>query len=273
MKKAILFGMWLKLSFLFAVALAARAEVEVGNEAKRIAVGEQASLAVEAGTRFSVGNGEVIQVHPTQIAGGKSLLLVKGKSQGYSDLILLEAGGARHSVAFRVVSKREVLSRRSRSPALPFHLHPLERVKGESRVRRRLREAGFRDLEVKSAGDSVVLTGDADTAADKEIAEALAKETFPGLRSQIRVPFEKGARLRFHARILEVLRDGAQSLGLKWSEEVPGAVQLSPAFAKAGFTLDAALRLLERKGQARLLAQPQLVLNEKGTAEDRKSVV
>ena len=284
--------------------------IVIAGDTQTLAVGEQASLPVEAGTRFSIGNGEVIQVGSTQIPGGRSLLIVKGKSQGYSDLILLDAQGGKRSLSFRVVSRRAaaiadhgetvfspppacVFSRTGTagSPAGALRISrtgtrkELSKDRGRGKCRAspassaRAREGrepypaplhGKRRLErlgVKSAGSTVLVFGDASSAGEKELAESLAVEVLRDARSQIRVPFEKGARLRFHARILEVLAEGARSLGLRWSEEVPGAVQLSNGFSKASFALDAALRLLEKKGQARLLAQPQLLLNEKGTAE------
>jgi pilus assembly protein CpaC len=244
------------------------ARTAAADESRNILVGEQASVPVEAGTRFSVGNGEVIQVRPTQLAGGHSLLLVKGKSQGYSDLILLESTGGRRTLAFRVLTKREAgRLAGAKQAAMAVHLHPLERVKMESRIHRRLRDAGISGVEVKSAGSTVLLYGNAQSAGDKELAESLAREVLPGVKSQVRVPVEKGGRLRFHARILEVLKESAQSLGLEWGDTVPNAVQVSGAFSKASFGLDATLKLLEKEGRARVLAQPQLLLNEKGAAE------
>ena len=68
------------------------AQTSFAAEAQTLGLGELTSLPVNANTRFSVGNGEVIQVRATH-AGEHSLLLVKGKSQGYSDLILLEEKG------------------------------------------------------------------------------------------------------------------------------------------------------------------------------------
>jgi Flp pilus assembly secretin CpaC len=287
----------------FILPLLARAE-----EAQPLGLGELTSVSVEPGTRFSVGNPEVIQVKATQ-AGEKSLLLVKGKAQGYSDLILLGEKGEKRKVSFRVVSKRQAaLGGDGKSmfsaPGLSLHangdgwlargstrsledwnaeralesagkgkvqsiahLHPLERARAESLIRRRLKDAGLKGIEVKSAGNTVLLFGDADGEGDKALAESLAVEVIRDARSQIRVPFERGARLRFHARILEMMKDSALSLGLQWPDGVPNALQVAPGVLHGTFALDAALRLLEKKGQARLLAQPQLLLNEKGTAE------
>ncbi|MGZ3704694.1 MAG: BON domain-containing protein [Bdellovibrionota bacterium] len=296
--------------FVFAVFFLCAGAAWATEAAQSLGLGELTSIPVEAGTRFSVGNSDVIQVKTTQIAGGRSLLLVKGKSQGYSDLILLGEKGERRTMPFRVVSKRQAAlagdGKAIFSPASGLslqtsgdgwlargsarslddwnaersleaqgkgkvqsiaHLHPLERIRAESRIRRLLRDAGVSGVEVKSAGSTVLLFGDATSAAEKDLAESLAQEVIRDVRSQIRVPFEKGARLRFQARILEVLKDSALSLGLQWPDGVPNALQISNNFAKAGFSLDANLKLLERKGQARLLAQPQLLLNEKGVAE------
>lgn len=296
---------WVVFQFLFLPWSAGGAEL-----AQALGIGEQTSFPVDPGTRFSLGNPEVIQVRATQIAGGKSLLLVKGKSQGYSDLILLGESGVRRTLAFRVVSKRQAAVAKDGEAMLSSpsgvrlqangdgwlasgnvtslgdwnamkaleeqgkgkvkslaKLHPLQRVKAESQIRRLLKDAGLNGLEVKSAGNTVLLYGDADTNAEKELAESLAREVFRDARSQIRVPFEKGARLRFRARILEVLKNGGLSVGLKWQDGIPSALQISQNVSKANIALEAALRLMEKRGQARLLSQPELLLNEKGVAE------
>lgn len=290
---------------LFSIALPAFAE-----EARTLSLGEQASLTVDAGTRFSIGNTEVLQVKATQVAGGRSLLLVKGKSQGYSDLILLSDGGVRTSLAFRVVSKRQgALAKdgqsllaapagvqlqpsgegwvaRGQTKSLDdwnvvkaledqgkgkvqnlLRLHPLERVRAESRIRLLLAAAGLEGVEVRSAGNTVLLTGDARSAGDKELAEDLARQVLRTARSEIRVPMERGGRLRFRAKILELLKSSASSLGFQWQEGIPSAVQVGTGGAKAALALEAALRVLEKRGQARLLSQPELLLNERGVAE------
>src|SRR3989344_169064 len=81
----------------------------IGNaeDSLSLAIGEQKSIPIEAESRFSVGNPEVIKARATQIEGGKSLLLIKGKSQGYSDLVILGADGVRRSLSFRVYTKKQ----------------------------------------------------------------------------------------------------------------------------------------------------------------------
>lgn len=265
---------------------------------------------MEEGIRFSVGNSEVIQVKATQLANSGTILIIKGKAQGYSDLALLGEAGVKKSISFRVVSKKQAaLSEDGNhmfrsSPSLRVNpsgegwvaqgevrsledwnnlnslkdqgkgkfrsfskFHPLERLKAESRILRLFRSAGMSHLGVSGAGNSIVLVGNCRSAEEKAFAEELAAQVVAGARSHLKLPFDRGGRLRFRAKIMEVVRSGARELGLKWEEGVPSALVLGKAFSKANFGLQAALKIMERRGQARVLSQPQLLLNEKGVAE------
>ncbi|MGE3261576.1 MAG: hypothetical protein AB7K68_07345 [Bacteriovoracia bacterium] len=279
-------------------------------DALPLAIGEQKSFPVPAGLRFSVGNPEVIQVKATQLADGQALLIVKGKSQGYSDLVFIGDKDLKRNLAFRVFTKKQaaitqdgrsalsagsglalepqgdgwllrgktrsmddwnvaqaMLSQAKGKAAVLASLHPLERIRAESRIRRLLRSSGLQEIEVKSAGSLVVLTGFAASAQEKEFAEALGRQVVQSLRSEVKVPFESGARIRFHAKILEILRTDGMALGLNWNEGIPSALMVSKGFTKANFSLEAGLKLLEKRGHARVLSQPELLLNEKGIAE------
>lgn len=280
------------------------------NGAIALAIGEQRSFPVEEGLRFSVGNPEVIQVKSTQLGQAGTLLLVKGKSQGYSDLVLVGESGVKKTFAFRVVTKKQAALRSdgqqlfSNSPGLSLQpsgdgwvakgkarsledwntlrameaqgkgrlqslsqLHPMERLKAESRILRLFRAAGLEQLQVRGAGNSIVLSGNCRSKEEKALAEELAAEVVRGARSHLKVPFDSGGRLRFRAKIMEIVRSGALSLGLQWQDGMPNAVTIGKSFSKADFSLQAALKFLERSGQAKVLSQPQLLLNEKGVAE------
>ncbi len=279
------------------------------NESITIAIGEQRSFPVEAGARYSLGNPEVIQVKSTSVSTG-TLLLVKGRSQGYSDLVLIGETGVKRVLAFRVVTKKQAALSSdgkalfSSSPNLSLkpsgegwvargearslddwntvqameaqskgklqsftRLHPMERLRAETRILRLWRSAGLGHLTVRGAGNSVVLIGDCQSSEEKALAEDLAGQVLKSARSHLRVPFEHGGKLRFRAKILEVVRSGARSLGLQWEEAVPSALVVGNAFSKAQFSLQAMLKVLEKRGQARVLSQPELLLNEKGVAE------
>jgi pilus assembly protein CpaC len=282
----------------------------VAAEERSLALGAQESLAISVGARFSVGNSEVISAKATRPPQGGPVLLVKGKAQGYSDLIVMEADGKQRTYAFRVVSKKQAalvtdhtrhfdqspglkvspqgdgwvatgqakslddwnrvrsLADRGKDKVDSFAgLHPMERLKAEARIQKLFRSAGLEHLSVRGAGNLVILEGDCRTQKEKELAEELAGEVFRGYRSHLRIPFEYGGRLRFRAKILEVMRTGAQSLGFDWAGAVPNALQVSKDFTKASFSLAAGLKIMERRGQARVLSQPELLLNEKGIAE------
>lgn len=116
-------------------------------------------------------------------------------------------------------------------------------------------------------GSTIILRGDVIDSLEKELAEKLAMEVFRGVRSHLRVPFESARSLRFHAKILELLNSDARTLGLDWGGTVPGALQLGKHLTKLNFQFDAVLKMLEKRGKARVLSQPQLLLNEKGVAE------
>lgn len=71
-----------------------------------LSLGEQTEIPVASGVRYSVGNPQVLSVKTTQLAEGKVHLLVRGKSQGYSDLLILGPNGSEKKV-FRVVNKKQ----------------------------------------------------------------------------------------------------------------------------------------------------------------------
>ena len=70
-----------------------------------LAIGQQHSLKVLPGIRFSVGNPQVIRVKATQSKTGQGVLLVRALAQGFSDLVLFEPEGERR-LSFRVHAKR-----------------------------------------------------------------------------------------------------------------------------------------------------------------------
>lgn len=77
------------------------------TETTELSLGEQTQLSINAGARYSVGNPEILSVRSTQLADGKSVLLVRAKAQGYSDLLLIEPKGGNKKQLFHVVSKKQ----------------------------------------------------------------------------------------------------------------------------------------------------------------------
>ena len=89
-------------------------------------------------------------------------------------------------------------------------LHPLERIRAESRIRRLFRDAGIESLGVKSAGSTVLIFGEAGSAAEKELAESLAQSVLRDARSHRpaeHVRLREAQRLDECCRIIRHLRD------------------------------------------------------------------
>jgi Flp pilus assembly secretin CpaC len=281
-----------------------------GNPSSILAIGEQKLLEIPPGAKFSLGNPEVISAKITSPKGEKAVLLIKGKSQGYSDLLVFDPSGESKSLEFRVISKKQASLAGDSEKLLPlanglkieplgtgwvatgktnnldewnrlnaigtqgkgqFHgfakLHPMERLKAESRIQRIFRQANLEHLRVRGAGSYVILDGLAKSKEEKLFAEELAGQIFRPLKSFLEVPFEKGNTLRYRAKILEVLKSNAKEFGLDWEQGVPAVLSMGKGSSKGDFQVGAALKFLEKTGAARVLSQPELLLNEKGIAE------
>lgn len=70
-----------------------------------LAIGEQTSVKISRGARFSVGNKAVLSVRATTLREGEYALLIKAKAQGYSDILVFEQN-RKQRLKFRVVTKR-----------------------------------------------------------------------------------------------------------------------------------------------------------------------
>jgi len=123
------------------------------DESITLALGEQKSLPASIGSRFSIGNPEVISVRSTQLGEGKTVLLVKAKQQGYSDLLVINSDGQEISHGFRVVSKKQGATLRDVQTALK----------------------SARGLEVLPQGDAWIVRGESKNLADHNLLSAFQK--------------------------------------------------------------------------------------------------
>ncbi len=256
-----------------------------------------------------MGNPEVITVKATQTEMGGPILVIKGKRQGYSDLLILE-GDATRKTSVRVYTKKDgaylkdvnaTLRGAAGLEVLPggsgwvvrgqvdrvedmrllsamkqlsgarvageAELHPLERLRTEVEIRKRLRAAGVEGVKVRGAGSQIFLEGEARDQDEKAKAESLAKEVFPTVISHIRHPFDARDVLKFRVRMLEMVRSNRLNVGLKWTDSLPGVLQIQKSLLKASFNLDASLNMLQERGMLKILSQPELAVNSDGTAE------
>lgn len=283
----------------------------ISGEAKILAIGEQRQIELPNGSRFSVGNPEVIQVKLLPSGEkGMGALLVKGKAQGYSDLWIFSPEKQPQSMDFRVVSKKQATLVADSEKVVTFggglkmeplaggwvvtgkakkleewqrmqavkaqaktgfqglmEIHPMERLKAESKIQRLFRQANLDHLEVRGAGNFILLEGACDSKEQKAFAENLASQVFQPIQSFLEVPFDRARTFRYRVKILEIKRSSAHQLGIRWNQLSPASLSVEKSFTKAGFSWMAALDFLEKNGGAKILSQPELLLNEKGVAE------
>ena len=186
--------------------------------------------------RISVGNPEIIEARPLT---GNAGVLVVGKKEGETDLVLWEKGG-------RTVWTVEV------------------RESGDSDLEEaRLFASAFPGLSVTAAGRSVILRGTVRNAAEKGLVEAFAHSR-KAILSQISLPEERKTLLSYDLKILEIGKGSSEQLGIRWPESIGvGGNWSAGTHAATTFTLagdfNATLNLLLANGQARILANPKLV--------------
>jgi Flp pilus assembly secretin CpaC len=279
---------------------------EMAGASEILALGEQKTLPLSPSSRFSVGNPEVIQVKAIQAGGGAGRLLVKAKAQGYSDLLLIDGAGKETALRFRVVNKKQALIAqeigtdggasiqplgslvqtkglikdlqqwkkiqfltlgKERTVFSGAQLHPEAKIKAMASVQQILRETGNAShISARFVGDQLVLRGDAGSLEEKKLVESAVTKVLGGVISHIKVPFERERTFYVQARVVELLKGEARELGFDWTENESPNLKLAPRFFKLGLGWHAELKALEKKGAARLLAEPKLTVNEKGPA-------
>jgi Flp pilus assembly secretin CpaC len=121
-------------------------------EERILGVGEQDSFPIEAGTKFSIGNPEVLSARNLRIDEERNMLLVRAKRSGYSDLVLISSGQNR-KISYRVGGKKTISTERNLSAAIR-RAGNLEVIPGEGKVVVRGEAAGVDELNlVQSMAD------------------------------------------------------------------------------------------------------------------------
>lgn len=198
----------------FAVSLALAEETHI------LMLGEQKSVPIAAGTKFSVGNPEVIQVKNVRMEDGGSILVVRGKRRGFSDLVLLE-GNTSRSLGFRVVSKQNAAAVRDVRSAL----------------------GSGAGLELLPSGEQWVVRGEAQSVEDHNLLEAFGKPQGSGviklarLNPTARALAEERIRLQLASAGLSMIRvRGAGSrIWLEGTVKAAADAELALALAREVF--------------------------------------
>jgi pilus assembly protein CpaC len=211
-------------------------------------VGDSRVLPVQV-RRAAVGNGKLLSV--TTPARGEVLLLAE--APGVTSLQLWLANGERRRLKV-VVTELDLAQRLEQVRNL---------LEGTPRVRARI------------AGSRIVLEGEGAGDEERQRAAHVA-ETFPGVVLDFvgRVGWEP--MIEVDVRIVEVRQDQLHELGLRWDDNIPGpavgvalgeAPIVSPlppgitapgAYFSLATQLASRINLLQRRGLARVLAEPRL---------------
>ncbi len=234
-------------------------------------VGDSRVLAART-TRIAVGNGKVLSVSP--VSAGQLVLI--GQSPGSTVLQLWLRDGTRHRMVVTVASS------------------DLEATLGA--VRELL--SGVNGVSARSSGQRIVLEGARAGAQARERASAIAA-LYPGVVLDFVGKVGWELMLNFEVRIVEFRRGRLRELGIRWRDDTTGPTagviadfisnnrfrSLAPepgipadAFtpvpgktALRGYlgiaaTLDSRLRMLEKSGEASIVAEPMLSCRSGGSA-------
>lgn len=186
--------------------------------------------------RISIGNPEIIEARPLP---GNAGILVVGKKEGETDLVLWEKG-ARTEWTVEVRESTDVLLEEARRFA-----------------------SAFQGLSIVAAGRSVILRGRANSPSEKAMIERFAAGR-KGLLSQVTIPEEEKTLLSYDLKILEIGKGSTKQFGIHWPESIGfrgtwSAGTSTETAISVTSDFEAALNLLLANGQARILANPKLV--------------
>ncbi|MET0291466.1 MAG: pilus assembly protein N-terminal domain-containing protein [Steroidobacteraceae bacterium] len=211
-------------------------------------VGDSRVFGVDV-QRAAVGNGKVLSVSTP--VRGELLLLAEGA--GVTTLQLWLPNGERRRVKIVVVEMD-----------LAQRLEQVQRLlDGAPHVRARV------------AGSRIVLEGEGASDAERSRAAHVA-ESFPGLVLDFVGKVGWEPMIEVDVRIVEVRQDQLKELGLRWDDSIPGpsvgaaigempllsplppSVTAPAAYFSLATAIGSRINLLERKGLARVLAEPRL---------------
>jgi len=207
----------------------------MGADTLRIRPGFQQVLDHQGVSRVSVGNPDVLEAQPLPRGEG---ILVVGKQEGETDLILWEKGKRRE---WHVEVRRHTVS-----------------VAEEARSF----VSAFPGLSVVEAAGTALISGSVPSARDRSLLEEFAR-TRPGVHLRVTLPEEKKTLLLYDLKILEVSRGETAQLGVRWPDglSVKGSyssVNGNGTVVSVGADFEERINLLLADGRARILSNPRL---------------
>lgn len=232
------------INFVFVILLVTFTGSLQAAKAKNInlKVGDMQLISLEGVTDVVVGNEDILKVELLE----SNDLVLKGLKSGFTELLIRYQSGTNEKVSIAIAAlkdKKEQLQ-----------------IKW---LKQRYSELNFED----SAG-AMVVTGQlnkSELAAFNQVVKA-----FPHWLVQVdELPVAVDQMIELQVTILEVKRQSAQHLGIKWPNAISG-----PTISDSGaqlvtfpITLLSTVNLLIQNGHARILAQPKLMAASGGQAD------
>lgn len=207
-----------------------------------VAVNQSQIIHLPGVEKVAVANPNIADV---MIVSGNETLII-GKSAGVTSLHIWSANG-RQSFLVEVAADDVPLAR-SIEAAI-----------------------GYPDVRVSKLGRTIILEGSVDTQPQKERAEKLASiygEKVINLLSLV-----KPVQIKIEAQVIEIDRQKAKDLGIKWGNIVdgvfaPGSFSAGQSYAGSSWSLgnfgttselNAQLSVLIKDGSARILSRPNMI--------------
>lgn len=232
------------INFVFVILLVTFTGALQAAKAKNInlKVGDMRLISLEGVTDVVVGNEDILKVELLE----SNDLVLKGLKSGFTELLIRYQSGTNEKVSI----------------AIAAHKDKKEQLQIKW-LKQRYSELNFED----SAG-AMVVTGQlnkSELAAFNQVVKA-----FPHWLVQVdELPVAVDQMIELQVTILEVKRQSAQHLGIKWPNAISG-----PTISDSGaqlvtfpITLLSTVNLLIQNGHARILAQPKLMAASGGQAD------
>ncbi|RUO65614.1 pilus assembly protein CpaC [Pseudidiomarina planktonica] len=200
---------------------------------RSLLVNSMTLIDVSGAEEIVVGAGDAIN---TELINDKHLV-VRGVSVGVASIVLLGTDGTQTTLNFDV------------------RAHVPERLLLELQAIR----LGETDLTIESLDQFVMVTGEVGVEGLKRLKEL--EDKYPQLLVHA-LPVEPShPMIEISVKILELKKQWAEQLGLRWDSAVagPSVSRIAGTNLQFPLQLNSQLQLLQRQGRARLLAEPRLV--------------
>jgi pilus assembly protein CpaC len=216
-----------------------------------------------------------------------SVLVQQPSREGPENEALTRAVGDLREASATIAGERTLLRGMIRSEQELARIHALEdafpkqvenhtetaaELLGSGRIRLEAWIAEQRlqsSLRVETLGSQLWVRGSAPDLPTRSGWEQKLRSLFAGARLDISTLPESSRTLFFRVFLLEVKKSAFRELGLDWPSHLSGSLKIEGGslFWAQSPSIDMTLRLLEGKGWARILSQPELVVRVPGEAE------